>query len=191
MFNYNRKTIVIISLIFSIIICICTNLVVFYFHKILSQKNIETQTLVLKISKKVLISNEGNSNIYLSNNWRILIPKINVNAPIFEKVTNENMKKAVAHFENTPKWNGNVCLAAHNRGYKYNYFMEIHTLEKGDIIYYESEYGKKMYEVILNTKIKETDWSYLEDTKDNRITLITCVKDMPEYRICIQARELI
>ena len=191
MFNYNRKTIVIISLIFSIIICICTNLVVFYFHKILSQKNIETQTLVLKISKKVLISNEGNSNIYLSNNWRILIPKINVNAPIFAKVTNENMKKAVAHFENTPKWNGNVCLAAHNRGYKYNYFMEIHTLEKGDIIYYESEYGKKMYEVILNTKIKETDWSYLEDTKDNRITLITCVKDMPEYRICIQARELI
>jgi LPXTG-site transpeptidase (sortase) family protein len=37
--------------------------------------------------------------------------------------------------------------------------------------------------------INETDWSFLETTKDNRITLITCVEDMPELRRCIQAIE--
>lgn len=203
MFNYNRKNIVILSILICIFIYICINIYLFYFLKNLSQKNIETQTLVLKISKITPIKEEKiNSientkqkeskdvNIYLSNNWRILIPKINLNAPILEGVTNENMRRGVTHFENSSKWDGNICLAAHNRGYKYNYFQEIHTLKKGDIIIYKNDNKQKVYEVKLNEKILETDWSYLKETKENKITLITCVKDMPEYRTCIQAKQI-
>ena len=36
----------------------------------------------------------------------------------------------------------------------------------------------------------ETDLSKIEETKENRITLITCVENMPEYRLCIQAEEI-
>lgn len=205
MFSYNRKEIVILSIVICIIVCICINIILFYFQKNLSQKNIETQTLVLKISKitpiieetvnkeeNTDIAKEENTNIYLSNNWRILIPKINLNAPILEGVTNDNMRRGVAHFEQTSKWDGNICLAAHNRGYKYNYFQEIHTLEKGDVIIYKNENNEeRKYVVEINEKIQETDWSYLKETKENKITLITCVKDMPEYRTCIQAKQII
>ena len=38
-----------------------------------------------------------------------------------------------------------------------------------------------------NKIVLETDWSYLKDTKDNRITLITCEENRREYRRCIQA----
>ena len=41
-----------------------------------------------------------------------------------------------------------------------------------------------------NNIIQETDWSFLEPTKENRITLITCVKEMPEFRRCVQAIEV-
>ena len=63
-------------------------------------------------------------------------------------------------------------------------------LEKGDKIIYSTKYGIKEYKVILNKIIKQTDWSYIKNTKDNRITLITCVENMYEYRRCIQAIEI-
>ena len=47
-----------------------------------------------------------------------------------------------------------------------------------------------MYEIVLSTIIDETDWSYLEETEDNRITLITCEENKKEYRRCIQAIEI-
>lgn len=48
-----------------------------------------------------------------------------------------------------------------------------------------------MYEIVLSTIIYETDWSYLEETEDNRITLITCVRNRPNKRLCVQAIEKI
>lgn len=48
-----------------------------------------------------------------------------------------------------------------------------------------------MYEIILSTVIDETDWSYLKETEDNRITLITCVRNRPNKRLCVQAIEKI
>ena len=38
--------------------------------------------------------------------------------------------------------------------------------------------------------IKDTDWSKLENTQDNRITLITCVENVPDSRRCIQGIEI-
>ena len=37
--------------------------------------------------------------------------------------------------------------------------------------------------------IKDTDWSRLENTEENILTLITCVENKPEQRRCIQAIE--
>ena len=38
--------------------------------------------------------------------------------------------------------------------------------------------------------IENTDWTYLEDTEENTITLITCVENEPKYRRCIQGEEI-
>ena len=86
-------------------------------------------------------------------------------------------------------WEGNIGLAAHNRGVRYNYFENIKQLVKGDIIIYQKGEEQKQYTVELVTIISERDWSYLQNTTDNRITLITCVMNQPEYRICVQGKE--
>lgn len=117
------------------------------------------------------------------------IPKINLNAQIAEGTTEEIMNSYIGHFDGTSLWNGNIGLAAHNRGYPVNYFRNIKELNIGDEIIYKVNGKEKIYTVQITTVIEDTDWSYLEFTEDNRITLITCVENEPNYRRCVQAVE--
>ncbi len=121
--------------------------------------------------------------------WKLIIPKISLEAEISEGTSKEVMDKYIGHFEETSKKNGNIGLAAHNRGYAVNYFSQIKLLKTGDEIIYKYYNFEKKYLVIENKIIKDTDWSYLQQTEENRITLITCVENEPEYRRCIQAIE--
>ena len=127
----------------------------------------------------------------IDDNWKIEIPKIGVNAPIKSGTTQAVLSTAVGHFPGTTSWNGNIPLAGHNRGYLCNFFKNLKYLEMGDKIIYHSKEGRREYKVIFNKIIKQTDWTYIQNTKDNRITLITCVENMSEYRRCIQAIETI
>lgn len=193
MFNLSkRKLTIILIILFLTIIFISSIFILLKYFKI--QKKQVNSNFILKtiyIDPINTINSEKIVNSqYKSNNWRIKIPKINLDAPILEGTEKEILRKAVGHFITTPLVNGNVCLAAHNRGYKYNYFQEIKKLEIGDIITYESKYGIKKYEVISNKIIRETDLSAIENTKENRITLITCEENKREYRRCIQGREI-
>jgi len=122
--------------------------------------------------------------------WQVEIPKINLIAPIAEGTTQAVMLEFVGHFEDTSKWNGNIGLAAHNRGYPINYFSRLKELVKGDEIIYKSEFGRKKYSINTIVIIEDTDWSYLQETIDNRITLITCVANEPTKRLCIQGLEI-
>lgn len=125
------------------------------------------------------------------NTWCLEIPKINLKANISEGTTKEVMEDYIGHFEETTKENGNVGLAAHNRGYKNNYFQKIKQLKEGDSIFYTYNGETKEYLVTKHVIIKDTDWTYLENTEKNTITLITCVENEPEYRRCIQGEEKI
>ena len=121
--------------------------------------------------------------------WEIEIPKISLKATIAEGTTKETLNQYVGHFEQTQKEEGNIGLAAHNRGYEVNYFQNLKLLQKGDEIKYIHNQFEKIYEVEKCRIIKDTEWEYLEDTEDNRLTLITCVENQPEYRRCVQAVE--
>lgn len=199
MFAYSKRKGIMVSIIMTILIGGA-----FYFIQMQlqsNQKKEEDATFILKTSqidnittslvkKEEIEREERIQNQYQSNPWRILIPKINLDAPILEGTSKEVLRRGVGHFTTTSKWNGNVVLAGHNRGYKYNFFQEIKRLESGDTIEYQTEQGTRTYEVIGKRKIKETDLSCLENTKENQLKLITCLENMPEYRICIQAKEI-
>lgn len=122
-------------------------------------------------------------------NWYLEIHKINLKAPISEGTTSEVMDDYIGHFEETSKDLGNIGLAAHNRGYKNNYFRDLKQLQENDEIYYTHNGKTRKYVVTKSTIIKDTDWTYLEETQENTITLITCVENQPEYRRCIQGEE--
>lgn len=124
-----------------------------------------------------------------NKSWKIEIPKISIIADIKEGTNKDILNKYVGHFTETRKEYGNIGLAAHNRGYEVNYFKDLKLLEKGDIIKYTYNEFIKIYEVEKCRIIKDTDWTYLENTEENRLTLITCVENQPEYRRCIQAVE--
>ena len=202
-FVYTTKFINIISFMISIMIYLFINVCI---------NNIDVSINKIKfradftVQEDIPLNNQVSSN-YLEENkiknvnttiekraseeatWYIQIDKIGLKAPIQEGTTQQIMEDFVGHFEESSKDFGNVCLAAHNRGYKNNYFSRIRELQEGDEINYKYKDIEKTYIVTKHEIIKNTDWSNLEDTEENKMTLITCVENEPEYRRCIQGIE--
>ncbi len=110
------------------------------------------------------------------------------NAPVKESTELSTLATAIGHFTNTNIYNGNVGLASHNGG-DGDYFKDLNKLKVGNEIYYQTRFGVKRYLVKTIKIIAEDDWSYLGETEDNRITLITCVNGKPNKRLCVQAIE--
>ncbi len=137
------------------------------------------------ISKSPEIENISKNNEY----WYVKIQSIGLQAEISEGTSTETMNQYVGHFEESSKTNGIIGLAAHNRGYPKNYFENLKKLKIGDEIVYCYKDFEKKYIVESHTIIKDTDWSWLEPRDENRIVLITCVENEPEYRRCIQGVE--
>lgn len=128
-------------------------------------------------------------DFYLSNGavGYLSIPKVNISRfYIWEGETASSMKKGVAHFSSTSVWSGNVGICGHNRGAKYS-IGNIKNLDHGDEIIYTTSQGTRTYRVETVTKISSDDWSYLNPSYDNRITLITCVANDPSHRWCVVA----
>lgn len=186
------------SFIISIILYVFTN---FLFHSNL----LKTEKIEFKvdfITQENFVQNETinsknfeNDNASILdeanklNNWYIQIDKVSLKAPIQEGTTKEILDDYVGHFEESSKNLGNICLAAHNRGYKNNYFSRLKELQEGDEIKYTYNNIERTYIVTKHEIIKNTDWSNLKPTEENTITLITCVENEPEYRRCIQGME--
>lgn len=122
-----------------------------------------------------------------SEKWQLEIPVINLKADIAEGTTTEILNEYIGHFEETSVEDGNIGLAAHNRGYPVNYFADLKKLKEGDKIIYTYNTYERKYQVIQNKIIKDTDWNVLEDEEKNELTLITCVENEPKYRRCIKA----
>lgn len=120
---------------------------------------------------------------------RLKIDEIDLSVKVYETESLESLAKGAGHFKSTSCWDGNIGLCGHNRGVT-NHFGKIHTLEKGDKIKYTTKLGTRTYKVVSVTKIDETNFSYLQRTSDNRITLITCVNNQPAKRWCVQAVEV-
>ena len=99
------------------------------------------------------------------------------------------MKSAVGHFAQTPIFNGNVGLSAHNRDYKID-FRQLKNVNIGDKVTYRTNFGTRTYKITIKTDIDETDFSYLENTEDNKITMITCIEDKPTKRLVVQATQI-
>lgn len=118
------------------------------------------------------------------------IPVLGINMKVWEGETNASMAKGLGHYSTTSAWDGNVAVCGHNRGAKY-IIGDIKDLEIGDTITYTTIYGTRTYKVVLVKTISSTDWSYLQATADNRITITTCLANQPSKRVCVQAVEVL
>jgi len=195
MFSYTTRNVYILTIFFTIVIFNILNYFLVNIENSSKTKEIAKIEVIKlhfdKLEPKIVEISNQETNLNEEADWQIIIPKINLVAEIAEGTTDEVMNKYVGHFGSTPIFDGNPCLAAHNRGYPVNYFGRLKELVNGDIIIYKTSQGTRRYNVSLISVIKDTDWNSLKDTVDNRITLITCVENQPEYRRCIQATEII
>ena len=131
------------------------------------------------------------SDLYYSGGHlgTLKIPAIDLSVKVYQGTDSSTLMKGGGHFKDTSIWDGNVCIAGHNRGVRDD-FGELHTLEPGDTITWTTKLGTRTYEVVSVQKVKETDTSGTAATTDNRLTLYTCVRDQREYRWQVQAVEV-
>lgn len=118
----------------------------------------------------------------------IIIPKINVNAPIeYISSVQENdiltaLESGVVHYANTalPGQPGNVAIFGHSSNdwwepgnYKF-VFVLLDKLSPGDIVYLDYQGTRYAYQVQSSTVVDPTDVAVLNPTATPTLTLITC-----------------
>lgn len=180
----NKRCINLLTFIFVVIIFIQVNVLTIIVFNLRDNSIRKIQT------EEVAIENQEKKAYKETDEWRLIIPKINVSAKIKEGTGAETINNYIGHFTETPTTNGNIGLIAASAGYKENYFSELNNLVEGDVIIYIIGDSKKEYKVTKNIEIEETDWSHLSSKEENMLTLITGILEKPESRRCVQAIEI-
>ena len=132
------------------------------------------------------VESEIDKSKYLNAIGTLEIPAINFKDIVVKGTDQLALAQGIGLFEHSNILEGNVCLAGHNT---YRFLANLKYVKEGDIIKYSSALGNKEYKVTTIKQIQETDWTMLEDTEDNRITIITCVRNKPKLRLCVQGIE--
>jgi len=188
--NNGIKLIVLVAIL--VILSIVTSIFLINKFKVFSANKKAEETIVVGDNEEIkdLEPLEQKEIVYEDSIGTLTIPDILLdNAPIKEGTELSTLSSAIGHFTSTSLYAGNVGLASHNGGGNGDYFKNLNKVKKGAEIYYQTNYGTRRYIVKVIKIIDETDWSMLENTNDNRLTLITCVKGQSTKRLCVQAYE--
>ena len=146
------------------------------------ENKVESKPNSFTLPDEVIMDDEALGVLY--------IPKINLEVPIYETDDEmEAMVNGIAHFKETSCWDGNVGLAGHNQGIN-EFFGKLHKLVPGDTVKLKTSLGERNYKVVKSFEISETDWSVLDRSEENMITMITCVNHDLTKRLCVQAKEI-
>ena len=119
---------------------------------------------------------------------QIQIPSINVDAPVVQGDSWEQLKKGVAQHSGSadPGQPGNLVLSAHNDVYG-EIFRNLDQLNNGDQIVIYSAQHSFTYTVINIEIVDPTDVEVMAPTSDPTITLISCYPYMVDNkRIVVQ-----
>lgn len=123
------------------------------------------------------------------NDFRILIPKLNIVAPIIPDVDGNDkdayfkaLESGVAHYKGTakPGDGSNIFIFGHSSFYFWKpgdykeIFKPLDGLEKGDVIIIWREGKEYKYTVTEIKLVEPTEVSVLNPTKTEQLTLMTC-----------------
>ena len=92
---------------------------------------------------------EVTDDLYYSGGYlgTLKIPAIGLTVKVYQGTDSSTLAKGAGHFPNTSLWNGNCCIAGHNRGVRDD-FGDLHTLEPGDTVTWTTKLGTRTYEVV-------------------------------------------
>lgn len=184
-----------ITMLFLLILCVFSILIIALkgiYIKNIERENINNIEIALENDNRKVEESKQKEGRVLPDGavGLLIIPSIGVNAPIREGTNADIIKYTIGHFENTNLWYGNVALASHNEGSYAHYFSRINELKNGEEIIYVTNMGERRYSVYESKIIKETNIDILKNTKENIITLVTCVKGQRHNRLCVIGKEI-
>ncbi|WP_100401855.1 class A sortase [Bacillus sp. FJAT-42315] len=118
----------------------------------------------------------------------ITIPDVDIELPILKGTTNANLLIGAATMRPDQQMGqGNYALAGHHTRSKDQFFGHVPELKKGADIYVTDKKNKYHYKVTENKIISETETDVINDTTENKITLITCdVPTKTNKRVMVQ-----
>lgn len=178
-----KRLIIILStltLVISIIASIIIINIIKKKNKIDETYNMIEQNNIQNTENKDLVLADGTMGI-------IKIEKIGFEGLIQDGTDLKTLDNYVGHFKNSSIFDGNVALAAHNNS---KFWKNLNKLSNGDKIIYTCLLGTKTYEVFNIKIISSDDWSLIQNSNKNLITLITCVHGKPSERLCVQGIEV-
>ncbi|MFA6423500.1 MAG: class D sortase [Patescibacteria group bacterium] len=161
------------------------------------------------VKKQTLLSDpiSKNNQFSLANleDNHIIIPKININAPITwnSEVDDEallsNLQKGVVHYKGTalPDEKGNVFITGHSSYYAWDkgqyksIFALLNKLQKGDQIALSYKNQVYVYEIVETIVVEPKDTWVLDPTTDPMLTLMTCTPVGTNLRRLIVRSKLI
>ena len=149
---------------------------------------------------------DPNASIQISDESRIIIPKINVDVPVVydertrdEAAIQDALERGVVHYAgtNVPGESGNNVIVGHssnnflNSG-KYKFaFVLLDRLELNDTFILHYEGTRYVYKVTNKQVIEPTDFSLTLPTTNPTVTLITCTPPGTSWRrLVIQAEQI-
>lgn len=138
---------------------------------------------ILKIYRNIL------NDEAIKEPWFIYFEDTKQLHKIYEGIAPETLNMGVGHFEETPIINGNIALAGHNRGYNSNPFEKLKNIRVGSKVIYKTKNRIYRYKIVEKEKIEKTDFSKIE-REGSFLTLITCVENEKDYRLCVTAKEI-
>lgn len=124
----------------------------------------------------------------------ISIPKINIELPIYEGTTIDNLEKGVTHMENTSLPNGKVgthcVLAGHTGILRAEIFDNIDKLEIGDEFFVNFLGNENRYSIINKEIVWPDDTGDLKIEEDKcLVTLVTCTpRSINTHRLLVTAK---
>lgn len=162
-------------------------------------KNTSTETTIIdptQIGTSNSTTNEYNFLELGETIGFISIPKINLEIPIYEGITTNNLTKGVAHMENTSLPNGGISthsiLAGHTGIPQAEIFDNLDKLEVGDE-FYINFYGTVSKYNVINSEVvlpDNTNALKIEQGK-SLVTLVTCTpKTVNTHRLIVTGEKV-
>ena len=178
------KRIIIILSTLTLVISIIASIIII---NIIKKKNKIDETY--NMIEQNNIQNTENKDLVLADGTMgiIKIEKIGFEGLIQDGTDLKTLDNYVGHFKNSSIFDGNVALAAHNNS---KFWKNLNKVSNGDKIIYTCLLGTKTYEVFNIKIISSDDWSLIQNSNKNLITLITCVHGKPSERLCVQGIEV-
>ncbi|MFA5270625.1 MAG: sortase [Patescibacteria group bacterium] len=147
----------------------------------------------------------GERNRTIPQDMRLVIPKINVDAPIImvdstnNKDILESLSNGVAHYADTalPGRVGNMFITGHSsyywwRGGNYNHvFALLEQVKTNDLLYVYYEGGEYVYKVNGSKVVTPKEVSVLKQTPTPTMSIMTCVPVGTNLRRLIVTADLI